>query len=233
MTAEASCTRCGDFVCRLCGPVSPVALCQRCGVRSTVDWEERAEQGLLRAFGATCLASLRKPVRLGGRLGGSGHLGPALQYMALCALSGLLPLALALVVPVLGFAEVTRFGIRSTGLLGTAASLLPLALVLSTLLPLLGLLASRWIWLCARACGARVRYDVVLRGFAYGLSPLAIPLLGPLLFPFALGLSTTVLYGVLRVRAGSRRALTTLVLAWGGVMALAICAAACSASALL
>ena len=35
--AEASCTRCGDFVCRLCTPLEPVAMCNAawCAPRST------------------------------------------------------------------------------------------------------------------------------------------------------------------------------------------------------
>ncbi len=208
--AEASCTRCGDFVCRLCTPLEPVALCTRCVVRATVDWEERGELGLLRAFWTTFRVSMRAPVRLGLRLGGAGHAVHALQYAALCSVCGLLPLSLLVAVPLLGWADALRLGLRSTGLLGTAVSLVPFALVVSTLVPLALALLAYWVWLCAFLCGVRVRHDVMLRGAAYGASLLAVPVLGPMLLPLVLGYSGAVQYGALCAHSNRKSALIVL-----------------------
>jgi hypothetical protein len=207
-------------VCRLCTPLEPVALCARCAARVAVDWEERGELGALRAFLRTLRLALRAPVRLGARLGGAGHASSALHFAALCAASGLLPLALVAAVPLFVRADPLRHGLRSAGFWGAAVSLVPAALVLSTLLAAFGVpLLAGWVWLSARLWRISIRYDVLVRAFGYGLSPLALPLLGPLILPIALFWSLLTLYGALRVRGGSARACASVACAVIGVLA--------------
>ncbi len=220
--AEASCTRCGDFVCRLCTPLEPVPLCHRCAVRATVDWEERGELGLSRAFWGTLRASFSGPARLGRRLGGTGHAGYALQYVFLCGVSGLLPLSIVGAVPLLTWADAPRLGLHSTGLLGAAVSLVPGSLVLATLLALGVALGSLWLWCVARATGLFVRYDVIVRAAAYGSSPLALPVLGPVLLPVVLFWSGLALYGALSAHGAPWRALLSLASASLGAVALGV-----------
>jgi hypothetical protein len=208
--AEASCARCGDFVCRLCTPLEPVPLCHRCVVRATVDWEERGELGMLRAFWSTWRMGLVAPLSLGRRLGGAGHLVHALQYVFLCGVSGLLPLSIAGAVPLLTWADAPRLGLHSTGLLGTAVSLVPASLVISTLLAMCLALAALALWTACRLWGLSVRYDVIARAGAYGASPLALPVLGPLLLPVGLFWSGLALYGALSARSHAARALASL-----------------------
>jgi len=216
--AEASCVRCGDFVCRLCTPLEPVAMCNRCVVRATVDWEERGELGAARAFWGTLRVSLSEPLRLGRRLGGAGHWVHALQFVFLCGVCGLLPLATVGAVPLLAGADAPRLGLHSTGMLGTAVSLLPASLVLSTLLALVVALWSAWLWVLCRGLGISIRYDVLTRAAAYGLSPLAVPVLGPLLLPVALFWSALTLYGALSARGREMRALSCLLLFVAGAL---------------
>lgn len=211
--------RCGDFVCRLCTPLEPVAMCNRCVVRATVDWEERGEMGALRAFWCTLRLSLAGPLTLGRRLGGAGHLVHALQFVFLCGVSGLLPLSVVAAVPLLTWADAPRLGLHSTGLLGTAVSLLPASLVISTLLCLCVALFAGWLWALGRAWGVRTRYDVIARAAAYGLSPLALPVVGPLLLPLGLFWSGLALYGALSARGDAARAFGSLATSWlGGVL---------------
>ncbi|MFT3923505.1 MAG: hypothetical protein QM778_13300 [Myxococcales bacterium] len=214
--AEASCVRCGDFVCRLCTPLEPVAMCNRCVVRATVDWEERGELGISRAFWNTLRAGLAGPFSLGRRLGGAGHLVHALQFVFLCGVCGLLPLSIAGAVPLLTWADAPRLGLHSTGLLGTAVSLVPASLVFSTLLSLGVAVYAGWLWALCRMLQIAVRYDVLVRATAYGLSPLAIPVLGPLLLPVGLFWSGLALYGALSARGQTARALSGLLLSMGG-----------------
>jgi hypothetical protein len=211
--AEATCSRCGDFVCRLCTPLEPVALCGRCVVRTTVDWEERGELGLLRAFLSTLRQASTGPLQLGGRLAGAGHLVRALEFALLCAVSRLLPLSMLAAVPLLTWADAAKLGLDSTGFLGTAVSLLPGSLVLSTLWAVGVAAFAAWLWVCASALGIVVRFDVLTRAASYGASPLALPVFGPLLLPLALCCSGLTLYGALRVRASSGRAAASVALA--------------------
>lgn len=201
--AEASCSRCGDFVCRLCTPLEPLPLCARCVLRCTVDWEERAELGLFRAFLRTLRESLGAPGRVGRTLGGAGHVAAALEYAALCALCGLLPLSLAAATPLLAWADAHRLGLESTGILGAAVALVLGALVASTLFAFAVGLGALWLWGVARAFGIPTRLDLLLRALAYGASPVAVPLLGPALSPVALLFSLLSAHAALRARAAA------------------------------
>src|SRR5690242_18258922 len=111
--AEATCTRCGDFMCRLCGPLEPVPLCARCAVKTTLYWEEPGELSLLRAFVSTAREAVTSPTSVGARLGGAGHVPMALWFVSAAALCGLVPLSLLLAAPFVSLAEPARLGLRS------------------------------------------------------------------------------------------------------------------------
>jgi hypothetical protein len=165
-----------------------------------VDWEERGELGLSRAFFSTLRESLGGPVRLGQKLGGAGYMSAALQYTFLCGLCGALPLALLAAVPLLIWADPQRLGLSSTGSLGAAVAGVLGAFVASTLLTLVPVLLGAWGWLLGLSFGTRLRYDVALRAAAYGASLIALPVLGPLLLPLALCWMLLTLFGALRGR---------------------------------
>jgi hypothetical protein len=209
--AEAHCARCGDFVCRLCGPLEPVPLCTRCALKTTLDWEERGDHGARRAYYLTLRDAIGSPTRLGQRLGGSGHIGSALSFVTITALLGLVPLALLMSVPLLSVADPMRLGLRSTGVFSMAIFLVLFSVALATLLGLWVLGFSLCVWLTARLFAIPVRYDVLVRASGYGLSLLALPVLGPLLVPFSLGQTLLACHAVLFARRADERALLALV----------------------
>jgi hypothetical protein len=211
--AEASCARCGDFVCRLCGPLEPVALCPRCALKTTLEFEEPGESTLARAFYVTARDAVGSPSRMGERLGGSGHVLTALSFVTVAALLGLVPLSLILAAPLLAVADAVRLGLRSTGVLSVGVSVVLLAVALATLLALSVLVFTSWVRLAARITGIHVRSDVLLRATSYGLSLLALPVLGPVLLPVAFAQALLATHAALAMRATSQRAALTLVLA--------------------
>jgi hypothetical protein len=208
--AEGSCVRCGDFVCRLCGPLEPVALCSRCAMKTTLDWEEPGDHGPIRAFLETLREAIGTPSRVGARLGGSGHALAALSYVTVCGVCGLFPLSLLLAAPLVGAANPYDLGLKSTGALSVGVSLVLFSVAAATLLALGVAAFAAVIWLVARLAGVPVRYDVQLRAIAYGMSMLALPLLGPLVLPIALAQSLLVSRAVLQARGDSGRALIVL-----------------------
>jgi hypothetical protein len=209
--AEGSCARCGDFVCRLCGPLEPVALCPRCALKTTLDWEEPGDHGPVRAFVLTLREAIGSPSRVGARLGGSGHVLAALSYVTACGVCGLFPLSLVLAVPLVSVANPYELGLRSTGALSVGVSLVLFSVAAATLLALVVALLAGTIWSVARALGVSARYDVQLRATAYGVSMVALPLIGPVLLPLALVQSLLMNRAVLRARSDAGRALVILV----------------------
>jgi hypothetical protein len=198
--AEGSCARCGDFVCRLCGPLEPVALCPRCAMKTTLDWEEPGDHGPIRAFVETLRESIGSPSRVGARLGGSGHALAALAYVTACGVCGLLPLSLLMAVPLVSVANPYELGLKSTGVLSVGVSLVLFSIAAATLLSLGVALFAAGIWVVARLLGVPVRYDVQLRACAYGMSMVALPLIGPLLLPVAIVQALLMSRAVLRAR---------------------------------
>jgi hypothetical protein len=207
---EATCARCGDFLCRLCAPLEPVSLCPRCVARGTVDWEERGDLGPGRAFLSTARESLSGPLRLGAKLNGAGHAGSALQYAFLCGICGLFPLSLLAAAPLLSWADAQRLGLESTGSLGAAVAVVLGALIASTLLASCVGVVVTWLWCAAVLSGVDVRLDVLLRAAAYGMSPLAIPILGPIASPLACLWAALSVFGALCARSKAWRALLVL-----------------------
>jgi hypothetical protein len=211
--AEGSCARCGDFVCRLCGPLEPIALCPRCALKTTLDWEEPGDHGPVRAFVLTLREAIGSPTRVGTRLGGSGNALPALAYVTACGISGLLPLSVLLAAPLVSVANPYEIGLRSTGVLSVGVSLVLFSVAASTLLTLAVAALAGAIWLVARLAGVPLRYDVQLRASAYGVSLVALPLIGPLVLPLAVVQSLLMSRAVLRARSDAGRALIVLAVA--------------------
>ena len=208
--AAASCTRCGDFMCALCGPLAPRPLCGRCSARGAVDWEERGDQFWGRALLATFWEAVSGPRKLGRRLGGSGRVSWALGYAALCTFLGTLPLALLIAALLLTVAEPLKLGIRSTGVMSLAVSCVLASVGVATLVPLF---LSAWagaVRFVAGWFGIDVRFDLLLRASAYGVSLLAIPLLGPVLAPLALLFMLNSVHAALSAQASERAAFLTL-----------------------
>jgi hypothetical protein len=210
--AEANCARCGDFVCRLCGPLEPVALCPRCALKTTLEFEEPGELTLLRAFFITVRDVVSSPTRMGLRLGGAGNLLTALSFVTTCALLGLVPLSVFLAAPLLSVADAVRLGLRSTGVLSVGVSLVLFAVALATLLGLSITVFASWVWLGARALRITVRYDVLVRASAYGWALVALPVVGPLLAPVAGMQSLLATHAALSARSDAGRAALALVL---------------------
>jgi hypothetical protein len=210
--SEASCSRCGDFMCRLCGPLAP-PLCARCGVRGAVDWEERGEQSGLRAFFATFREAITSPRRLGARLSGSGRVGLAFWYAALSTLLGALPLALAVASLLMTVADPLVLGLRSTGVLSNAVFAVLFAVALATLLPAALCAWACWVFALARLLRLPVRFDLLVRAGIYGFSLVAVPLLGPLLAPLAFLSALLCTQALLAVEAGGWAASGLLALA--------------------
>lgn len=210
--ADASCARCGDFLCVLCGATSPLPICARCAARGSVDWEEEGEQSWGRSLFTTFREALLAPHRLGTRLGGAGRAGLASLYAAVCAALGLVPLAMLTSGLMLTVADPKTLGMRSTSLLSSAVFLVLFAVGVASALPLL---LSAWcalLWLGARVLGVQVRLDVLVRASAYGLSPLAIPLFGPVLLPLALLWMLLCVHGALATASSAARATASLLL---------------------
>ncbi len=176
--AEDSCARCGDFMCGLCGPFEPSALCARCLLRSTVDWEERGELSLLRAFARTWLESVQNPGRLALRLRGSGHVLSALSYAALVAALSSVPLAFAFNVLLFGVLAPHAEGLLSMRVLGLGITVAIGSVVVTSLVPALLLGWSLAICGLARLRGTPLGIDTTVRAVCYGASSLAIPLVG-------------------------------------------------------
>ena len=177
-SAETSCARCGDFMCVLCGPLEPAALCARCLLRSTVDWEERGELSLLRAFVRTWLESAQNPARLALRLRGSGHVLSALSYAAVVAALSSVPLAFAFNVLLFGVLAPEAEGLLSMRVLGLGVTVAIGSVVVTSLVP--ALLFSWSLAVCglARVRGVPLRVDTTIRAVCYGVSALAIPVIG-------------------------------------------------------
>jgi hypothetical protein len=224
--AEASCTRCGDFMCRLCGPLSPLPLCARCGARGAVDWEERGEQSGLRAFFATFREAVIAPRALGARLSGAGRVGTAFWYAVACTLLGALPLSLSVAALLMTVADPLVLGLRSTGVLSNAVSAVLFAVALATLLPAALVGWASWVFAVARLLRVPARFDLLVRAGIYGFSPVAVPLLGPLLAPLAFVCALLCMQSLLAEQAGSLRAtgvmVAALLLALGPLAALLV-----------
>jgi hypothetical protein len=211
--SEGHCARCGDFVCRLCGPLEPVALCPRCALKTTLEFEEPGEHTLLRAFYVTARDAVGSPTRMAERLGGSGHVLTALSFVTLSALMGLVPLSLLVAAPLLSVADAVRLGLRSTGVLSVGVSLVLFAVALATFLALTVSMLATLVWAAARLCRISVRFDVVLRALSYGVSLIALPVIGPLLWPVAFGQALLASHAALSLRANPGRAALTLAIA--------------------
>lgn len=208
--AEASCARCGDFMCALCGPLAPRPLCARCSARGAVDWEERGDQFWGRALVSTFWEAVSGPRRLGRRLGGTGRVGWALGYASLCTFLGTLPLSLLVAAGLMTVADPLTLGIRSTGVMSLAVSSVLASVGVATLLPLMLLGWAGLSWLMAGLFGLETRFDLLLRATAYGLSLIAIPLFGPLLVPFALLFMLNTVHALLSAQGQPGSALSAL-----------------------
>lgn len=209
--AETSCTRCGDFVCSLCGPITSRALCGRCSARGAVDWEERGDQSWGRALAATFWEAVSTPRRLGRRLSGSGRVGWALGYVAICTFLGTLPLSLVIAALLLTVADPLTLGIRSTGVMSLAVSSVLATVGVASLLPLALALWTAVLQLSARWLGIEARFDLLLRSGAYALSLVALPLIGPALLPVALLFMLSSLHATLSAQSPERPALLALI----------------------
>lgn len=208
--AEASCARCGDFMCALCGPLSPRPLCGRCSARGAVDWEERGDQFWGRALVSTFWEAVSTPRALGRRLSGTGRVGWALGYCALTTFLGMLPLSLLVAASLMTVAEPLKLGMRSTGVMSLAVSSALASVGVATLLPLVLLAWVGLVRLSASVFGIETRFDLLLRAACYGLSLLAIPLLGPPLLPLALLFMLSTVHAALAGQAQAGPALSAL-----------------------
>jgi hypothetical protein len=200
-------------MCGLCGPLSPAPLCARCGVRGAVDWEERGEQSLLRAFFSTFKEAVTTPRQLGARLNGAGRVGLAFSYAVSCTLLGTVPLAFLVAALLMTVADPLILGMRSTGVLSNAVSTVLSAVALATLLPAALFGWASWVFLVARVLLVQVRFDQLVRAGLYGFSLIAVPLLGPLLAPLAFVSALLGMQGLLSEQAGPLRATAILLVA--------------------
>jgi len=177
-SAEASCARCGDFICTLCGPIEPVAMCARCVLKGTLDWEERGGESPLRAFARTWFLSVRHPAQLARGLHGQGHIGAALTYAAIVAAISSLPLALSFSFLLFSaFAPDTQ-GILSMGVLGLSVMVAIGSVVVTSLVPILLFFWALFLCGVLRWQGTPCRLDRTVRVVCYGASLLALPLVG-------------------------------------------------------
>jgi hypothetical protein len=208
--AAASCARCGDFMCALCGPLSPRPLCGRCSARGAVDWEERGDQFWGRALVSTFWEALSGPRKLGRRLAGTGRVGWALGYAALSTFLGTLPLSLLIAALLMTVADPLTLGMRSTGVMSLAVSSVLASVGVATLLPLALLPFAGLLRLTAGLFGIDTRFDLLLRAASYGLSLLAVPLLGPLLLPIALLFMFNTVHAALSSQGQSGPAISAL-----------------------
>jgi hypothetical protein len=188
-------------------------MCARCAARGSVDWEERGDQFWGRALFLTFREALLSPRSLGLRLSGAGRVGLAALYNVSCGLLGCVPLAVLAAALTMPVADALTLGIRSTSLLSNAVLMVLFAVGTASLLPLALGLWSLLLLALARCLRVTVSFAVLFRASAYGVSLLAVPLLGPLLLPLALLLMLVCLYGALSTAAGSARAAACLLLA--------------------
>ncbi len=184
--AERPCLRCGDFVCLMCGPLEPVALCPKCQARSVVDWEERGEHSPARAFMRTWLESVSKPGAVGARLLGSGHMLAAHGYAAICAGLCLVPMAIVIDGLLFTLPSPHAVGFPSMTVLSSAVAIAIGSVAVPTLVPLWWTSWALAVWGAVLLLGRRASFDVLLRTACYGPSLLALPVIGVLALPVAL-----------------------------------------------
>lgn len=200
-------------MCSLCRPVAGALVCAQCSARATLEWEERGDTTWSMAFLRTFLDSVREPGALGQRLSEAGHGTAAFAYAVLCALLGSLPLSFVVTALLALVADAHRLGLRSTSVLTIAVLSLLSPLVASVLFGLWTALWALSAWSGVRLVGGAMRYDRVLRLSAYGMSLLAVPLLGPWLLPLALAMMAYTLLRAFARELGTARATLALVLA--------------------
>lgn len=155
---------------------------------------------------ATFAESVSAPLSLGERLSGAGRVGLSLLYLAACTLIGALPLSLLVAALLMTVADPLTLGIRSTGVLSLAVTVVLACIGFATALPLAVLLWSACVAALARLWSLDARFDAVTRASAYGLSLLGVPLLGPGLLPMAAIWMLLVVYASLRAQGDARRA---------------------------
>jgi hypothetical protein len=161
-------------------------LCARCLSRTTLDWEERGEQSLPRAFLRTVIECASRPSQVGARLSGPGHVLAAQAFAATAFLLGLLPGAIVLDVLLFTFYSDVAVGFPQMSVLSLGVSLFTFTIVAATLMPPLFTLWAGLVVGFARAFGVRLLLDAVVRCACYGPSLCSIPWLGPVLLPLGL-----------------------------------------------
>lgn len=160
---------------------------------------------------STFREAVSAPRALGARLSGTGRLTWALSYAALCAWLGALPLSLLVSGLLLTVADPLTLGIRSTGVLSLAVTVVLSSIGFASLVPLVVVLWSLTVLATARVLSLPARFELLARASAYGLSLLAVPVLGPLLLPLAwLWLSVSVQAVLASAGDGRRAALAVL-----------------------
>jgi hypothetical protein len=184
--AEHSCARCGDFMCLLCGPLEPVALCARCLARTSLDWEDRGDQTAARAFLRSWFECVTHPSQVGARLLGSGHAASALVYSVICSILCLLPLALVLDALLFTYLAPEKIGYPSIPVLSLSVAIAGASIAVPTLLTLCFAIWAVLVRFVARRLGGRPSLEVLIRTASYGPSLVALPIAGVLLLPMAL-----------------------------------------------
>jgi hypothetical protein len=109
-------------------------------------------------------------------------------------------------------ADPLTLGLRSTGVLSLAVTVALACIGFATLLPLLHALWTLSLVGLGRLFALELRFEPLLRAGAYGLSLLAVPLVGPLLLPLSLMWMLVAVHGALRAQEPSHRALWPLAL---------------------
>lgn len=150
------------------------------------------------------------PRTMGERLSGTGRVGLALSYLASCALIGSVPLSLVVAALLITVADPLTLGIRSTGVLSLAVTVVLACIGFATLLPLGVLVWSACVVGVARLGSLEARFEPLARVSAYGLSLVAVPLFGPALLPLAAIWMLVAAYASLRTQAGARGAILVL-----------------------
>jgi hypothetical protein len=173
-------------MCLLCGPLEPVALCARCLARTTLDWEDRGEQSVGRAFFRTWLECVTHPSQVGSRLLGTGHAAAALGYSVVCQVLCLLPLALVLDGLLFTYLAPEKVGFPSIPVLSLSVAIAGASIAVPTLVTLCFAIWALLVRFFARRLGGRPVFEVLVRTASYGPSFVALPIFGVLLFPMAL-----------------------------------------------